>query len=912
MPSGSWDEWLSEDAIDMDFLEEVEAQHFNDSDQKNDENCEKRGLVMLECCGSQALSDTVGSSCSLVPTGALAALVQKGYVSSLQELSCSSVSEYNGVPIVFDMPCSCEMFTFRRNHFIHGVRRNIHTLEQMCNKVTNLGVLQSNKTISISPELLRREVSTFYHCLLCFISDEIRSCRADPTDETLSSLCGAVAADVLSLLVDAQQISHLQQHVTAAVSRLGNQCPSAAYHLFHLHLDIRWWSIAILHCIESTVGRVGSPPYPPYCTAPPFITEPNMVASASEGQPFSGDPTGDGHFTQCVIFVFWDLMTLMARRTTCSSAVCGDGGGDGTGLPCSCCYEVALAALVLSQLQQQQNNAQGFWRIIRPRLLLLSQDLERGAVGVSSCSQPPSLSKFPPTELKSLNPAVLFEMLLTFAKLFCYDERGRVVSVQHPHVVESQTLLELLQQLFRDQSSRSAAPLLSNGSSSGNSSGGSHVSGNSAPAMKQHVPEEVLRRVLRCCVRLAVLWEGEPKALLWAMLLWEKSFARNLDSSFLLSGNSAMQGLASVSYYNTDPDICLSSSAVREWVSGARQRCEAPCAFSDTESSWGLFLRLIGVVVRRGGHKAWLSVKGRVLSKLSGRRLSELKSGGLYNTACLLLTLALTANMAHTARLSCELLCGAVGVKTSASAPPPTMCGGGRLVMVLRAALAVLLMLAEADCDLHCALPPLLQLVAELVQLHATTRDIVTKREVGRALCAYSAAAAEVCCSSSTLGRGQHELYDEWVGRFVTTCCSSDLQQVLSSITDALAPVVHNSDSGKGRSGGLLVACIDRSLVAFLRQHSTTLTPPQELADAAATLTLAHAALGSLTTVVPASTAVVDNAGHQESEASGEAPAKTTRRPEFRANHKEATTSLFNHFLCNERINVPWVLVHKI
>lgn len=79
------------------------------------------------------------------------------------------------------------------------------------------------------------------------------------------------------------------------------QCPSASYHLLHLHLDVRWWSVVLLHFSELTLGPL-APQLPLLVQEPP---RPGQGAAEGEAQ--------QSPLQQCMSMVVWDLITLMSR-----------------------------------------------------------------------------------------------------------------------------------------------------------------------------------------------------------------------------------------------------------------------------------------------------------------------------------------------------------------------------------------------------------------------------------------------------------------------------------------------------------------------------------------------------------------------------------------------------------------------
>ena len=127
--------------------------------------------------------------------------------------------------------------------------------------------------------------------------------------------------------------------------------------------------------------------------------------------------------------------------------------------------------------------------------------------------------------------------------------------------------------------------------------------------------------------------------------------------------------------------------------------------------------------------------------------------------------------------------------------------------------------------------------------------------------------------------------------------------------------------------GAEVVAGIERCVGSFLRQHSSSLTPPPQLAAAAASLTLCHALLAGTVTTLPlddaGATASTTNSNVNESgmslpsknnaynnnntnfngiDATKSIGSDKASSREAKVNHKECASSLFTYLLTTQRI----------
>ena len=84
------------------------------------------------------------------------------------------------------------------------------------------------------------------------------------------------------------------------------QCPSASYHLLHLHLDVRWWSLVLLHLTELSLGPLAP-------SLPPLVQEPPRPHQAPGNTVEENEVSA---VQQCISMVMWDLVTLMSSGGT--------------------------------------------------------------------------------------------------------------------------------------------------------------------------------------------------------------------------------------------------------------------------------------------------------------------------------------------------------------------------------------------------------------------------------------------------------------------------------------------------------------------------------------------------------------------------------------------------------------------
>ncbi|XP_045122728.1 protein MMS22-like isoform X2 [Portunus trituberculatus] len=392
--------------------------------------------------------------------------------------------------------------------------------------------------------------------------------------------------EVMQTLVFVGPLHQVPHHVITAASTQGNKCPSASYHLLHLHLDVRWWSLVILHMAELSLGPL-VPSLPLLLQEPP---RPHQTAGDS-GKESQSSPT-----QQCISMVMWDLVTLMS----CGGSSFKKGVSElhqEAGFSCGCGLELAVMMLHFLEYRHACLAQQTFWEEVQDKLLVLLKTMSESSSSSTITPPGPSTLLYPPPLISLLQLPHVWWLLLTFTKLHTYDNEGKKVANR----VEVKSEVKLLRTLLR----------LSLGD----------------PRSGNQPTEAELRFFTRCCMGMLEVWGGSRSSE-WAAPLWDH-MAKHLDSPFLLPG-AGLEGLA-----------CISKT-IGGWLEQVRSRVCDPAAVGKTETSWQIFLRIVVGVVKSGPLE-WRQMRGRIFSKFHGRKMSELTPTGLYNTVSLFLTLASSA-----------------------------------------------------------------------------------------------------------------------------------------------------------------------------------------------------------------------------------------------------------------------------
>lgn len=86
------------------------------------------------------------------------------------------------------------------------------------------------------------------------------------------------------------------------------QCKSAAFHLFHLHLDVRWWILSLLYQLEEILGTHMKLPF-----EHDLSSNKNLNNLESNG----GSENVSQHtlFDTVINVMIWDVITLLERES---------------------------------------------------------------------------------------------------------------------------------------------------------------------------------------------------------------------------------------------------------------------------------------------------------------------------------------------------------------------------------------------------------------------------------------------------------------------------------------------------------------------------------------------------------------------------------------------------------------------
>ncbi|KAK8401117.1 hypothetical protein O3P69_002698 [Scylla paramamosain] len=688
----------------------------------------------------------------------------------LQRLDPAPISCSTPPKSVFHLPCTPDNLQLHLSHFFSALRQCVVELEKGAQSSFSLHHFPGTSTHATPYPGLRQESSTFLAALASYVYG------LGPGEE---AFLVQVMQEVVQTLVFVGPLHDMPHHVITAASAQGNKCLSASYHLLHLHLDVRWWSLVLLHMAELTLGPM-VPSLPPLLQEPP---RPHQIAGDI------GKETQPSPIQQCISMVMWDLVTLMSCRGSSFKKGVSELHQE-AGFSCSCGLELAVMLLHFLEYRHACLAQQTFWEEVKDKLLVLLKTVSESSSSSSTSSGPitppgPSTLLYPPPLVSLLQLPHVWWLFLTFTKLHTYDNEGKKVARR----VEVKSEVKLLRTLLR----------LSLGD----------------PRSGNQPTEAELRFFIRCCLGVLEVWGGSRSSE-WAAPLWDH-MAKHLDSPFLLPG-AGLEGLA-----------CMSKT-IGGWLEQVRSRVCDPAAVGKTETSWQIFLRIVVGVVKSGPLE-WRQMRGRIYSKFHGRKMSELTPTGLHNTVSLFLTLAASATdtLDVVNKLS-ELL----------SLVPTSSTSKSR--MVWRGLLTGALLLVEKGCEVTPLAERLSPLVTAVCHQLTTSRDPQQRRELGQLLISYAEGLQEVFEHSHDLSLAQHSLICEAVGGVLPHATAAEIKVTVGAMDAALAKVMTLSARPEnitaGMVGAAVVEAVWKEFGPSLKSLSTTSAPPQPVASLAASLTL--------------------------------------------------------------------------
>ncbi|XP_041461702.1 protein MMS22-like, partial [Lytechinus variegatus] len=454
--------------------------------------------------------------------------------------------------------------------------------------------------------------------------------------------------------------------------------------------------------------------------------------------------------------------------------------------PCNCLKEMWILLIHLLDHRHMNNSATSFWGIIHQ---LLSPILEN----VDGQSNRGATAKDP--------EGLCFWILQQLSSLYQYDktgqEIGQPIARSHWYLVE-----DVLKKVLSKDAGTAEASL-----------------------------QSYLKHFLVLCH----LWEPHSKILI---TLWDH-FYRKLNHRLTAPGQG-IQGLATI------------SKSALAWFQTCKKRCDDHNTSGGQETSFHLFLRILACKMKKwnvaNNTQAWKQFQGRLYSKFHSRTMQELGDTGLQHFFDLFLTLALMVDLSSLTMRVLDFV----------DLVPVSNVNISRRLLIWRGLLALCLIHEERQFDLELVADKLMISFNTVVRAYNQIKsDPLRKSDYWSLIVCYLEGVQEVIDSSNLLNLSEDKFIASGLGELLSSSGDQEIRSVLMFVQTTMArhrslyKQLTNQAANDKTSGPLMTKykvmsdALWSHIYPFVKQHSTTLTPPSQLADVAAGFTLLAADIPS-------------------------------------------------------------------
>ncbi|XP_030225973.1 protein MMS22-like [Gadus morhua] len=624
--------------------------------------------------------------------------------------------------------------------------------------------------------LFLQYVKVFLHRYL-EVSSSLEEGPTHPYEGQEAQLPSALLEELFGLTLLIGRLKDLPANLQSAftMQNQGKIFPPA-WHLLHLHLDIHWSVLEVLHILGQKMR--------------------GQVVYAHQFVNLTGENLTDSSlFEAHLCSLLCDLTGLAMgkySKVRPTEALASDH------YLCTCTKELWLLIMQLLGHRSKALHTQSFWSYINQLL----QPLVEGRPPAEQYAGLPSLCKDP--------LGFTWWLVTHLAELAQYGRNG---------VLQSKQQLEANWSFVEDLLKTTCSP-------------------------RAPLAEEQVRMHVHCCLSLCLLWEPSTAAV---STLWDY-YSRNLSASFSVPW-LGVSGLGSV---------CRTPLALMEQARGCCSpgplRSPGHTQLYRSATSFHIFLRVLYLCLAQdsGSGAPRRQMKGRIYSKFSAKKMQDLSEAGLMNFLLLFMVVGRQVELEDVAGRACELL-----------GHLPASCPPGRRALVWRGQLALLLLFQERGLDVGAQAGWLASSFNETAkEFYDKTTEASRRLALWGPLVSYLEGVAEVFETSACLGLSQEKLLNEGFDWLLPACRQSELHSALGFLQIVLSQLrrvhqrgVHagpaptwasttstastSSSSSVARERHLAVAAaLWVHFFPFLRSLRLSLTPPPQLADAAAGFTL--------------------------------------------------------------------------
>ncbi|KAH0622164.1 hypothetical protein JD844_024220 [Phrynosoma platyrhinos] len=286
------------------------------------------------------------------------------------------------------------------------------------------------------------------------------------------------------------------------------------------------------------------------------------------------------------------------------------------------------------------------------------------------------------------------------------------------------------------------------------------------PNLSFGILEEQLRMHLQCCLTLSCIWDVNLSAI---TILWE-FYSKNLNSPFTIPW-FGLKGFA---------NITKTPLSMYELIKRYCGDIHTPDVYTSS-NSYQIFLCTVAQIMKKAvktsGIHPWKQIKGRIYSKFHQKRMRELTEVGLQNFFCLFLVLAAIAEMEDVASRMMELV----------RCLSPSYTSIPLRALIWRGYFAFILTYVERKMDISVLAEEVSNAFHQKAKEFLVERnDLLQKQNLWMLLSTYLDGVQEVFDISCGLNLSEEKLLSEGFSMLLPGCRGTELSTVLNFLQDVL------------------------------------------------------------------------------------------------------------------------------
>ncbi|KAK0098257.1 hypothetical protein PV326_010156 [Microctonus aethiopoides] len=476
-----------------------------------------------------------------------------------------------------------------------------------------------------------------------------------------------------------------------AISNTGNKCGQPEFHLYHMHLDLRWL----------------------------FVT---VIYNTTKKKLFASDSMID--LNKTLELVVDDLIYISLKifdRVNLSDL------RNRSPFNCTCIRELWLMLEILIDDLHDRYNCQDFWyyvntalnKIHKPKIEAKKNEKSSRMIWHGEADYSFTETRYP--ELFGI--WIIYHLAL----LYGYNNQGYYIGTTSTRIKDNYIQIDKILKAFANDKGKED--------------------------IKDNIDEEL--KIIIPLLRVLTNEWWSPKIMV-INYLWE-CFHRRLEQPFLMQ----LSGPWTISIEKKTPADILKQ--VKDRINGNLDH--------GNESSYGMFLRFLGEILKRGheskDNKFWHQVKGRICSKFTKNKVKDFSESALINFISLFLTLAITTDAENVSAIMQDLL-----PPVQDSDLESTRCA----LLSWKGKLSILLVYVDNKLQLA----PVSEKIIQTVNIISCRKD-----ELAKMMMAIFVDTLNIVLSSNeNLNCGEHCLIGGWIDRYLLECSRNRAGILLKMLLD--------------------------------------------------------------------------------------------------------------------------------